>query len=184
LYRSAYGESALINLTNGSFKNIPVEVYETKFPVRIERFAIRTDSGGPGRWRGGCGVVRCYKLLKDANVSVWFERSVTPAWGLAGAGSASGPAVTADGPAAPWSALKANAVGFPAGTVVTVQTGGGGGYGPPFERPAQSVRQDVTRRYVSVEAAQEVYGVVLDPASLALDDEATSALRASMKAPG
>ena len=56
-YPGGDGESALINLTNGSFKNIPVEVYESKFPVRIERFSIRKDSGGPGLHRGGCGVV-------------------------------------------------------------------------------------------------------------------------------
>lgn len=176
------GESALINLTNGSFKNIPVEVYETKFPVRIDRFAVRTDSGGPGHWRGGCGVVRSYKLLSDANVSVWFERSVTPAWGLAGAGSAMGPAVTADGPAGHWSALKANTVSFRAGTVVTVETGGGGGYGSPFDRPPECVQRDVARHYVSVEGARSSYGVVLDPESLEVDEVGTEALRASMQA--
>ena len=149
----ADGESALINLTNGSFKNLPVEVYETKFPVRIERFCMRTDSGGPGRYRGGCGVVRAYRLLKDADVSVWFERSVTTGWGLAGGGAAQGPEVMAEGPAGTWAALKANCVGFPAGTLVTVETGGGGGYGPALERPAGDVQQDVAQRYVSVDGA-------------------------------
>ncbi|MGH9105523.1 MAG: hydantoinase B/oxoprolinase family protein, partial [Acidimicrobiales bacterium] len=172
------GESALINLSNGSFKNIPVEVYETKFPVRIERFCLRTDSGGPGRWRGGCGVVRSYRLLQDASVSVWFERSVTPAWGLDGGGSAKGPSVVAEGPAGRWSALKANCVGFPAGTLVTVETGGGGGCGPAIERPVEEVRRDVAQRWVSVEGARRDYGVVLDPVSLEVDETATSEERA------
>ena len=82
----------------GDSRTSPVEVYESKFPVRIEQFSMRTDSGA-GRWRGGCGVVRSYRLLQDAKVSVWFERSVTPAWGLAGGGTARGPAVRAGRPA-------------------------------------------------------------------------------------
>jgi N-methylhydantoinase B len=173
------GESALINLTNGSFKNLPVEVYESKFPVRIERFSIRTDSGGAGRQRGGCGVVRAYRLLKDANVSVWFERSVTTAWGLAGGGAARGPVVVAEGPAGTWSALKANSVEFPAGTLVTTETGGGGGYGPALERPAAEVRRDVVQRYVSIDGAREDYGVLLDPVTLSVDDDATALERAT-----
>jgi N-methylhydantoinase B len=172
------GESGLINLTNGSFKNLPVEVYESKFPVRIERFSLRTDSGGAGRQRGGCGVVRAYRLLQDANVSVWFERSVTTAWGLAGGGAARGPVVTAEGPAGTWSGLKANSVQFPAGTLVTTETGGGGGYGPALERPADGVRHDVVQRYVSINGAREDYGVVLDPVSLDVDDVATMEERA------
>ena len=171
------GESALINLTNGSFKNLPVEVYETKFPVRIERFSIRTDSGGAGRYRGGCGVVRAYRLLKDADVSVWFERSVTTAWGLAGGGHAKGPRVLADGPDGTWSGLKANGLTFLAGTLVTTATGGGGGYGSALERPAADVKADVAQRYVSVEGARRDYGVALDPVTLAIDTEATLAER-------
>ena len=87
------GQSALINLVNGSFRNIPAEVMETKFPVRLEEFAIRPDSGGPGRHRGGCGVLRRYKTLEDCYCALWFERSLTPAWGLNGGKDARGPKV-------------------------------------------------------------------------------------------
>ena len=73
------GESALINLVNGGFRNIPGEVMETKFPIRLEEFSIRPDSGGPGKHRGGCGVVRRYKALEDCFGAIWFERSKTPA---------------------------------------------------------------------------------------------------------
>ena len=88
------GESALINLVNGGFRNIPAEVMETKFPIRLEEFSIRPDSGGPGRWRGGCGVVRRYRALEDCFGAIWFERSHTPAWGLNGGGDGAGPEVT------------------------------------------------------------------------------------------
>ncbi len=178
------GESALINLTNGSFKNIPVEVYESKFPVRIERFSIRTDSGGPGRWRGGCGVIRSYRLLDDANLSVWFERSVTPAWGLSGGMQAVGPRVYADGPAGPWEGLKANRLPLPAGTLVTIETGGGGGYGPPLERPPSEVLRDVRERYVSVEGAARDFGVVLGATHCDVDSVATERRRRDIAAGG
>ena len=88
------GESALINLVNGSFRNISAEVYETKFPIRVEEFALRQDSGGPGKWRGGCGVIRRFKLLESCFGALWFDRSKTPAWGLAGGQAGAGPAIT------------------------------------------------------------------------------------------
>src|SRR5258708_36680128 len=87
----ADGESALINLVNGGFRNLPAEVYETKFPVRVEEFSLREDSAGAGRWRGGCGVVRTYLLLEDCFGALWFDRAKTPAWGLAGGGDGAPP---------------------------------------------------------------------------------------------
>lgn len=156
------GESALINLVNGAFRNISAEVYETKFPVRIEEFSLRRDSCGAGRWRGGCGVVRKYRLLEDCSGALWFERSRTPAWGLRGGGAGKGPQNritlpdgTVDQP------LKMRAREFPEGTLVETETGGGGGYGDPMARPFQEVQTDVRRGFVSIEEAGKQYGVAL-----------------------
>ena len=88
------GESALINLVNGSFRNISAEVYETKFPIRVEEFALRQDSGGAGKWRGGCGVIRRFRLLERCFGALWFDRSKTTAWGLAGGSAGAGPVNT------------------------------------------------------------------------------------------
>lgn len=157
----ADGESALINLVNGGFRNIPAEVYETKFPVRVEEFALRPDSGGPGRWRGGCGVIRSYRLLDDCHGALWFERSKTPAWGLAGGNSGAGPAneiIYPDGKRE--TPLKMRAKRFPKGTLVITRTGGGGGYGDPRARPFEDVRYDVICGLVSPEQAEARYGVV------------------------
>lgn len=154
------GQSALVNLVNGGFRNIPAEVYETKFPVRIEEFSIRGDSGGPGRWRGGCGVVRSYRLLEDCFGALWFERSKTPAWGLDGGLDGEGPAnmiTLPDGTSE--HPLKMRARSFSAGTVVETMTGGGGGYGDPKARPFDEVLSDVRKGYVSTEAAWTDYGV-------------------------
>jgi N-methylhydantoinase B len=158
----ADGESALINLSNGGFRNIAAEVYETKFPVRVEEFSLRGDSGGPGRWRGGCGVVRSYRLLDDAFGALWFERSHTPAWGISGGKSGTGPfneIIYPDGKVE--TPLKMRARRFPKGTLFVTRTGGGGGYGDPLGRPFEEVRQDVIRGLVSREQALAEYGVAM-----------------------
>ncbi len=167
------GESALINLVNGGFRNIPAEVMETKFPVRLEEFSIRTDSGGPGRYRGGCGVVRRYKTLEQCYSALWFERSRTPAWGLNGGGDGAGPDVTITFPdGSEEKPLKMRAREFMAGTVVETKTGGGGGNGDPLARPFEEVATDVRKGFISSKAALENYGVSIGPDMIV--DEAAS----------
>ena len=158
------GESALINLVNGGFRNISAEVYETKFPVRVEEFSLRRDSGGTGRWRGGCGVVRIYKLLEGCSGALWFERSKSPAWGLRGGSPGQGPANKITFPDGEVERpLKMRARELPAGTVIDTRTGGGGGYGHPKARPTREVQSDVQLGFVSREAAWTEYGVRLRP---------------------
>ncbi|WP_419909860.1 hydantoinase B/oxoprolinase family protein [Hoeflea sp.] len=167
------GQSALVNLVNGGFRNIPAEVYETKFPVRIEEFSIRGDSGGPGRWRGGCGVVRTYKLLEDCFSALWFERSRTPAWGLEGGADGAGPQNTITHPdGTTEQLLKMRAREFPAGTIVETRTGGGGGFGDPKARPFDEVLADVRQGYVSVQAAWNDYGVRIS-GDMTIDESAS-----------
>ena len=159
----ADGESALVNLVNGGFRNLPAEVYETKFPIRVEEFSLRPDSGGAGRWRGGCGVVRSYLLLDDCYGALWFDRAKTPAWGLAGGGEGAGPkndVVFPDGHVE--HPLKMRARRFEKGTRVVTRTGGGGGYGDPLARPVNEVLEDVRSGLVSRQNAWELYGVTID----------------------
>ena len=156
------GESALINLVNGGFRNIPGEVMETKFPIRLEEFSIRPDSGGPGKHRGGHGVIRRYKALEDCYGAIWFERSHTPAWGLNGGGDGKGPEVTITRPDGEIDTpLKMRASEIKSGTVVDTRTGGGGGNGDPKARAFADVARDVVRGYVSPEAALRNYGVAI-----------------------
>jgi N-methylhydantoinase B len=157
------GESALINLVNGGFRNIPAEVMETKFPVRLEEFSIRPDSAGPGKHRGGCGVVRRYSLLEDAYGAIWFERSHTPAWGLNDGKSGVGPEVTLTFPdGRVENPLKMRARALEAGVIVETKTGGGGGNGDPLARAYNDVLTDVRKGLVSQEAAKREYGVVIN----------------------
>jgi N-methylhydantoinase B len=174
------GQDALINLVNGSFKDIPIEIYEQKYPVMISEYELRRDSGGPGRQRGGCGIRRVYAMRAPAQVSLWFERSETPAWGLFGGQPGAKPDVVINpGRANERHLLKANAMPVEVGATVEVRTGGGGGFGNPLEREPGHVARDVLDGYVSSAAAKDQYGVVLT-SNHAVDKAATEQLRALM----
>lgn len=152
------GESALINNVNGSLKDLPIEMMETRFPLRINEYSIRPDSGGAGRWRGGNGVIREYELLADCAVGIWFERSLTPAWGLFDGGSSIGPEVTFNpGRADEVRALKVNARPVKAGDVVRLSVGGGGGYGDVRDRDPEAIADDIANGYITPAFAESHY---------------------------
>lgn len=172
------GQDSLINNVNGSFKDIPVEIFESKYPLRLTRYGIRTDSGGAGQWRGGNGTYREYLVEADSDLFLWFERSVTTAWGLFDGDAGTGPLVRVERPdEEALELLKVNGVKVKKGTVIKSHTGGGGGYGPASQRDPQAVLEDVIDRYVSVDEAKNIYSVVID-ANLEIDASATQALRA------
>jgi N-methylhydantoinase B len=130
------GETALINNVNGSLRDLPIEVVETLYPVRVTEYRIRTGSGGAGRWRGGDGVVREYVMEADQDLSLWWERSVTPAWGVFGGEPGSPPRVVLN-PDTPHARqmLKVNSLRVRKGDVLRCESGGGGGYGSPLPDP-------------------------------------------------
>ena len=161
------GEDGLINNVNGGFKDYPVEIFEVKYPALIRSYGFRPDTGGPGRFRGGCGLRRTFEVEPEARVYLWFERSVTPGWGLFGGRDAVGPDVVVN-PGRPDERhmLKTNAHRLEPGSIVELLTGGGGGFGNPLERDPERVVADVRDGYVSVDAAARDYGVVIDPETL------------------
>jgi N-methylhydantoinase B len=160
-WRGSDGEDGLINNVNGSLKDLPIEVLETKYPMRMTHYGFRPDSGGPGRWRGGNGIVREYTIdCEAAQLFLWFERSVTPAWGLFGGRGATPPIVVLNpGRADERRMLKASRVALSRGDVVRTMSGGGGGFGDPDERDPADVRRDVRDGHVSPEVARDVYAV-------------------------
>ncbi|MCA2225518.1 hydantoinase B/oxoprolinase family protein [Nonomuraea aurantiaca] len=144
------GENCLINNVNGSLRDMPIEVLETLFPVRVTRYEVRPDTGGQGQWRGGNGVVREYEFIGDTSLSLWFERSVTPAWGLAGGAAGAPPRVTLN-PGTPRQRemLKVNALPVSAGDVLRCESGGGGGYGQADLRDPDAVADDLTQGMIT-----------------------------------
>lgn len=173
------GESSLINNVNGSFKDIPVEIFETKYPLRLLSYGIRRDSGGVGKHRGGNGTFREYLVEADSDLFLWFERSKTTAWGLFGGENGLGPNVIVERPdEEKLELLKVNGIKVRAGTVIRSHTGGGGGYGNAFERDPESVLQDVIEGYVSREHARTAYGVDITN-DLKIDIDETQSLRST-----
>jgi N-methylhydantoinase B len=166
-FEGADGEDGLINNVNGAFKDYPVEIFEVKYPAMIRGYGFRPDTGGPGRFRGGCGLYRRFEIEAETLLYLWFERSVTPGWGLFGGRDAVGPDVVVN-PSRDDERhmLKVNAHLLAPGSVVELRTGGGGGFGEPLERDPDRVRADVRDGYVSLAAAERDYGVVLDPETL------------------
>jgi len=143
------GCDGLINYGAGDLKNYPIEVIESRYPLRVLQYGLREGSGGAGRYRGGLGIVREYELLDDGiEVSLWLERSKLPAWGLFGGedGVPTTGEVERDGRVEV--VTKANAMRLPRGSRIRVMTGGGGGYGPPDERSAEAVADDAADGYV------------------------------------
>jgi N-methylhydantoinase B len=144
-WQGSDGESALINSVNGSIKDFPIEVIESRYPLRIRHYGFRPDSAGPGEWRGGFGVVREWVVdSEEAWLSLWFERSKTPAWGLLG-GGAGEPSYVLVNPGTPHEQRlhKVNRLHLSRGDVVRCLSGGGGGYGEPSRRHAEALQADV-----------------------------------------
>ena len=127
----AGGADGVINVLNGSFRNTPVEAFEERYPIRVTEYAVRSGSGGAGLHRGGCGILRSYEFQEPTEVYLWLDRSVTPAWGLAGGGAGLPARVEISGSVDRCDLLKANGIRLAAGDRLTVMTGGGGGYGMP-----------------------------------------------------
>ncbi|HEX7927969.1 MAG TPA: hydantoinase B/oxoprolinase family protein, partial [bacterium] len=164
-------------------ENAPVEETEFHYPVRIVRYELINDSEGPGKHRGGMGVRRDYAFPGFApSYSILSDRAKFAPWGLFGGG---------DGRAAHYQQIGKGPVRelpskitFPTrpGDVVSVQTPGAGGVGKPSERDPALVAEDVAQQRISVARAKQVYGVVLNPRTLAVNAVATAALRKRMKA--
>ena len=142
--------------------NTPVEVLEMAFPVRVERYEVNPDSGGAGRYRGGCGARRVWQMLEgaDATGALCMERMTSPPFGLRG-GSAGAAAVviltTPDGITR--SLPSKGAFAAPAGSIIDMLTPGSGGFGPASERDKTVIGRDLLDGYVSASAATRDYGV-------------------------
>ena len=143
-------------------KDFPIEILETRIPLHVRRYGFRPDSGGAGKWRGGNGVVREFEVECDeAYVSLWWERSKTPAWGLFGGAAATPPDLVINpGRDDERHVLKATRLVLKRGDVIRGMSGGGGGFGDPGERDPERVRADVRDRQLSASAAAELYGLV------------------------
>jgi N-methylhydantoinase B len=164
--------------------NTPVEILESDTPLIVEKRELLTDSGGPGKMKGGLGrrvVFRVpdddYAPLGPVNLGIQAGRYRYPAEGLFGGRPGSKAQFLVNGrPGDPYGLTQAGA-----GDVIIMDAAGGGGYGEPLERDPEMVEWDVIEGYVSLEKAKEDYGVVINPETMKIDMGATGRLRKSLK---
>jgi N-methylhydantoinase B len=179
------GVSATVCINDGDTHNSACEMAEVKTPCVVESLRLLPDSGGAGKFRGGLGVERVVRARAPFTFSSQIERAHCKPWGLEGGLEASGNSIALriDGK---WKNDFPNAkmvlANLKVGDAYSVCSGGGGGYGVPWERPAERVAEDVREGYVTVEAAAELYGVVVDAKTFKVDGAATEKRRAAMKA--
>jgi N-methylhydantoinase B len=163
----------------GFLRNTPIEISEAEVPIRFLRYGLETDTGAPGRYRGGLSAVMEFQVSAPETVVTARNRnrSVMGSWGLNGghAGTISR-FLRNPGKDDEISLGNTDIVHCNPGDVIRVVGPGTGGYGDPFQRPVESVAQDVRRGAVSLESARRDYGVVLSNGGV--DREATATLRA------
>ena len=148
--------------------NTPVEIMEMAFPVRIERYEVNPDSGGAGRYRGGCGAIRVWRLLEgaDATGALCMERMTSPPFGLLGGKAGAAALVKLTTPDGATRHLPGKgAFSAPAGSVIEMITPGSGGFGPVAARDRAAIGRDLLDGYVSAAGAQRDYGIA-DPRAL------------------
>ena len=163
----------------GNMANTPVELIEAESPIVVEEYGFLPDTGGPGRYRGGLGIVRSYRLLADeAIVQLRSDREKFAPWGLFGGkpGASARSYMNYGTPREerlPSKFLRK----MKKGDVFRGEMAASGGYGNPLDRDPQAVLNDVLQEKMSIEHARAQYGVAIDALTMNVDEEKTRALR-------
>ena len=143
----------------------PAEILEAAYPACVTRWGLRQDSGGPGRNRGGLGAIYEFEMLaEEADLVVFGERARFPAFGILGGGSGAPNRIVYqqdDGEHSPHRTAKLSGVVLRKGQCVRIESPGGGGYGPPGDRPLEAIARDVALELVSGAAAERDYRVTI-----------------------
>lgn len=156
------------------------EMFEQQTPHMLIRHEYICNSAGAGAWRGGLGVETIFKIGSDHTQLVVFgDGDYEPAFGLHGGREGSLNAISLRYPDGKEHApLCLDLItDVPQGTVYHQLAGGGGGYGPPHDRPRERVAEEVRNGIISLPAARDVYGVVVDADTFEIDEQATASLR-------
>jgi N-methylhydantoinase B len=158
---------------------------ECRYPLRIQQFCLRQDSGGAGRHRGGLGHIRDFEIQADGvKLLTSVERHGYKPWGIAGGFEGlSNDALLNPGTPKGRQVRKVTGFVLKKGDVLSMRSGGGGGFGPPEERDPQSVLDDVVDGLISIEKARSHYKCEIEriDASYVLDLAGTGMLRSQKK---
>ncbi len=157
------GAGPFRTMAHGDTRIIPLELQETALPIRLEQFSLREDSGGAGKFRGGLGFRKTYRMLSGCSLQTNLDRTKFPPWGVQGGKEAQpGRFLLIRENEAPRDISKEKGLTLQAGDQVCVETGGGGGYGDPGERSLELIQRDLDRGYVTPAAVERDYGLQID----------------------
>jgi N-methylhydantoinase B len=152
------GAGPFRTMAHGDTRIIPVELQESMYPYRIAELSLRPDSGGAGKFRGGLGFRKTYEILGCCDLQAMFDRVKYPPWGVHGGREGKSGQITVVRKSGEQEVIyKSKAYPLEPGDAIIVETGGGGGYGAPRERPKDLVERDLRRGYISAEAAARDY---------------------------
>jgi len=151
-------------MAHGDTRIIPLELQEATLPIRIEEFSLREDSGGAGTFRGGLGFRKIYRILEPCMLQTNLDRTKFPPEGAQGGkGAMPGGFTLIDGRTGERRLIgKEKGLALKPGDLVCVETGGGGGYGPPSERRIDAIQRDLDGGYVSRAAAERDYAITIE----------------------
>ena len=162
-------------------RNAAVEVIEQTYPLQVVRYGLIPDSEGPGRMRGGCGMLRELRCLGERTViSIGADRRKFTPWGIDTDQHARGSdchVIAADGSARRLPTKMH--IELSPGDRLRIETPGGGGWGDPRQRDPEAVADDVQAGLIAAERARQFYAVAVDTDSGEVDAEATATLRAN-----
>jgi N-methylhydantoinase B len=157
------GSGPFRTMAHGDTRIIPLELQEATLPIRIEALSLHPDSAGAGTFRGGLGFRKTYRILAPCMVQTNLDRTKFPPWGVQGGKEAKSGRFTlvSHRTGAESSIGKEKSVALEPGDLLCIETGGGGGYGAPEQRPLHLIQRDLDAGYVSVAAAEQDYGVTI-----------------------
>jgi N-methylhydantoinase B len=157
------GLEASIHISESTVRSTPIEVLEARSGMFFERFEIRQDSAGAGRFRGGCGVQRDIRFVSPGEFLSVIKKTKTRPWALRGGQEPDPNQVVLFPGTDREERVSTKRVPVVPGDLIRLLTAGGGGHGDPRDRDPELVRRDVAEGYLSVEAAREIYGVEITP---------------------
>jgi N-methylhydantoinase B len=174
------GESGAVSVCQGDVRTGSIEGMEMKAPILIEERSLRRDSGGAGEHRGGLGVdLRVRNFLEGRwNFTGCYRMTMPPGGALGGGDGKTSEFYLRTSGDETFDFVNGSRRLVPADSEVIVRVGGGGGWGDPLRRDPERVRQDVEDDFISVDAAEALYGVILDGPDLIVDQARTDRLRA------
>jgi N-methylhydantoinase B len=159
------GIDATIHLSESIVRNTPIEVMEDRTGMRFERFEILADSGGAGRFRGGCGVRRDIVFTCDGEFLSVIKKTKSPPWALAGGHSPAPNTVIAFPGTDRQRKISTERLIVHSGDRIRLLTAGGGGHGDPAQRDPDAIRRDLAEGYITPAAARNDYGYDIEGAA-------------------